>query len=313
MLHGGPTYPVRKASVIPPDRVYDPVDMAKRGRPPYADILTPREWEVLATLCEGLSNEEIAERLDITVRTARYHVSEILGKLGVSSREEAARWQPEKAPGWALLGAPFVFMWKKATFAGIAAAGAGATFVGVASVAALVAWGSLPTTDGVDTDMANVASPSVFETATPPSESPKSNSEIELVGVDIPLLARKGTILSEVPPGRSATITKEQAVALATTLPGVTAIDAVLVHVRNTVHDRDAWVVSLEGIMPGDPFEGIGEVILFVGFVDAATGENFITWRIRQPPPGGFPEPKGRPLFSPRQLSPPNSIGLDVD
>jgi DNA-binding NarL/FixJ family response regulator len=64
--------------------------MAGRGRPRHPDILTPREWEVLALLRDGLSNEKIAERLDITVRTARYHVSEILSKLGVASREEAA-------------------------------------------------------------------------------------------------------------------------------------------------------------------------------------------------------------------------------
>ena len=36
--------------------------MRRRGRPPYPDILTPREWEVLALLRQGLSNEEIAQR-----------------------------------------------------------------------------------------------------------------------------------------------------------------------------------------------------------------------------------------------------------
>ena len=39
--------------------------MAKRGRPRYPDILTPREWEVLALLREDLSNEAIGARLDI--------------------------------------------------------------------------------------------------------------------------------------------------------------------------------------------------------------------------------------------------------
>ncbi len=74
--------------------------MAKRGRPRHPDILTPREWEVLALVREGLSNEQIAERLGITERTARFHVSEILSKLGVSTRQEAAAWQPEERRSW---------------------------------------------------------------------------------------------------------------------------------------------------------------------------------------------------------------------
>src|SRR3989442_14848523 len=65
--------------------------MPKRGRPPHPDILTPREWEVLALLRERLTNRQIAERLAISVHAARYHVSEILSKLGVGTREEAAR------------------------------------------------------------------------------------------------------------------------------------------------------------------------------------------------------------------------------
>ena len=76
--------------------------MARRGRPKHPDILTPREWQVLDLLREGLTNEQIGERLGVTVHAARYHVSEILSKLGVSSREEAARWQPERRRWWSL-------------------------------------------------------------------------------------------------------------------------------------------------------------------------------------------------------------------
>lgn len=68
----------------------------RRGRPPHPDILTPREWEVLELLRQSLTNEEIAQRLDISVPGVKYHVSEILSKLHVSSREEAASWQPEE-------------------------------------------------------------------------------------------------------------------------------------------------------------------------------------------------------------------------
>ena len=51
--------------------------------------LTERELEVLSLLVEGLSNAEIAERLVVSVATAKFHVRGILSKLGVSSRTEA--------------------------------------------------------------------------------------------------------------------------------------------------------------------------------------------------------------------------------
>jgi DNA-binding CsgD family transcriptional regulator len=70
--------------------------MRRRGRPPYPDVLTPRQRQVLALLREGLSNEQIAERLGISLDGAKFHVSEILGRLGVGSRNEAAGWQPEE-------------------------------------------------------------------------------------------------------------------------------------------------------------------------------------------------------------------------
>jgi Tol biopolymer transport system component/DNA-binding CsgD family transcriptional regulator len=62
----------------------------RRGRPPHPELLTPREQEVLAFLRQGLTNQQIADRLGISLPGARYHVSEILSKLGVSSRQEAA-------------------------------------------------------------------------------------------------------------------------------------------------------------------------------------------------------------------------------
>jgi ATP/maltotriose-dependent transcriptional regulator MalT len=53
--------------------------------------LTTREVEVLTLLADGLRNAEIAERLYLTPKTVRHHVSAILGKLGVEKRTEAAR------------------------------------------------------------------------------------------------------------------------------------------------------------------------------------------------------------------------------
>jgi DNA-binding NarL/FixJ family response regulator len=64
-----------------------------RGAGDRADsILTPREREVLALVAQGRSNRAIAEELFISVKTASVHVSNILAKLGVASRTEAAAW-----------------------------------------------------------------------------------------------------------------------------------------------------------------------------------------------------------------------------
>jgi len=57
--------------------------------------LTPRQWQVLRLIREGMSNEQIALRLGISTDGVKFHVSEILGKLGVSNRNEAARWLTE--------------------------------------------------------------------------------------------------------------------------------------------------------------------------------------------------------------------------
>jgi DNA-binding NarL/FixJ family response regulator len=51
--------------------------------------LTDREWEVLELLKEGLSTDEIAERLFVTPVTVRSHVSGILKKLRVPDRAAA--------------------------------------------------------------------------------------------------------------------------------------------------------------------------------------------------------------------------------
>ncbi len=51
--------------------------------------LTPRELEVLTLLAEGLTQVEIADRLEITSKTVATHIERILGKLGVRSRAQA--------------------------------------------------------------------------------------------------------------------------------------------------------------------------------------------------------------------------------
>lgn len=54
------------------------------------EALTPKEREVLELIAQGQTNAEIAESLHITFPTAKSHVSAILSKLGVESREDAA-------------------------------------------------------------------------------------------------------------------------------------------------------------------------------------------------------------------------------
>ena len=62
------------------------------GRDDMTAELTARELEVLALVGEGRANKEIATELEISERTARTHVSNILRKLGLGSRTQAALW-----------------------------------------------------------------------------------------------------------------------------------------------------------------------------------------------------------------------------
>lgn len=57
---------------------------------PLPDVLTEREIEVLRLITHGLSNQEIALRLEITLKTVKAHVSSILQKLNLENRVQAA-------------------------------------------------------------------------------------------------------------------------------------------------------------------------------------------------------------------------------
>lgn len=67
----------------------------RKNEPQPVEPLTDREREVIALLGKGASNKDIATELYITERTARTHVSNILGKLGLTSRTQAALYAVE--------------------------------------------------------------------------------------------------------------------------------------------------------------------------------------------------------------------------
>jgi ATP/maltotriose-dependent transcriptional regulator MalT len=68
--------------------------------------LTPRERQVIALIAQGLSNRQIAEALTISEKTAEIHVGNILGKLGFSSRAQAAAYAVEHGLVTAARGTP---------------------------------------------------------------------------------------------------------------------------------------------------------------------------------------------------------------
>ena len=121
-----------------------------------SDILTPREREVLDLIRRGLTNEEIAHRLDISLDGAKYHVSQILSKLGVATREEAAALPlGERRRWWAAWP-----LWAKI-------AGAG-TVVAVIVGLTVLAWGVWQTQGGESETSASTGS-SLIVTSTVPS------------------------------------------------------------------------------------------------------------------------------------------------
>lgn len=63
-----------------------------RGRPPHPDLLTPGEWRVVEAVRHGMSNPQIARRRGVSIDAIKYHVSNVLQKLGFSSRAQLLRW-----------------------------------------------------------------------------------------------------------------------------------------------------------------------------------------------------------------------------
>jgi DNA-binding NarL/FixJ family response regulator len=86
MQGGSLLQPVIASRILRHVRQKDSLPAASR---PYYESLTERELEVLALLAQGMPNKEIAAQLIISERTAKFHVSSIMGKLGATNRTEA--------------------------------------------------------------------------------------------------------------------------------------------------------------------------------------------------------------------------------
>jgi DNA-binding NarL/FixJ family response regulator len=71
------------ATLLPHDERIDPTVNAPM------ESLTPRELEVLQLMARGLTNRQIARRLDISEHTVKFHAGSVLGKLSARSRAEA--------------------------------------------------------------------------------------------------------------------------------------------------------------------------------------------------------------------------------
>lgn len=58
----------------------------RRGRPPHDDILTPAEWAIADAVRHGMSNAQIAARRGISRDAVKFHLGNIVGKLGLADR-----------------------------------------------------------------------------------------------------------------------------------------------------------------------------------------------------------------------------------
>ncbi|MBF0372999.1 MAG: response regulator transcription factor, partial [Alphaproteobacteria bacterium] len=68
--------------------VFPFIDVARLASDPFAG-LTPRERELLSALAGGLTNQQMAGQLDISLNTVKFHLKNLYDKLGVSNRAQA--------------------------------------------------------------------------------------------------------------------------------------------------------------------------------------------------------------------------------
>lgn len=86
-----PTLAAARAADVDADAVMLADDRVEDDDAIVAELLTPREVQVLELLAEGLANKAIAERLHISDQTVKFHVASIAGKLGAANRTDVVR------------------------------------------------------------------------------------------------------------------------------------------------------------------------------------------------------------------------------
>jgi DNA-binding CsgD family transcriptional regulator/catechol 2,3-dioxygenase-like lactoylglutathione lyase family enzyme len=64
----------------------------RRGRPPHDDVLTPAEWKVTHAVQHGMTNRAIAERSGVSRNGIKFHIANVLGKLGLTDRKALRHW-----------------------------------------------------------------------------------------------------------------------------------------------------------------------------------------------------------------------------
>src|SRR5689334_608853 len=69
-----------------------PTARRSRGRPRHDDVLTPAEWRIAHAVKHGMTNRAIAERRGISTDAVKFHVANIIAKLGVKNRKELRQW-----------------------------------------------------------------------------------------------------------------------------------------------------------------------------------------------------------------------------
>jgi len=64
----------------------------RRGRPPHDDLLTPAEWRTVHAVQHGKSTRQIAHGRGVSIDAVKFHVANVLDKLGLSRRTALRGW-----------------------------------------------------------------------------------------------------------------------------------------------------------------------------------------------------------------------------
>jgi DNA-binding CsgD family transcriptional regulator len=164
--------------------------MASRDWPPEHTLnWTPRQREVLQLIAAGRTNPEIAETLGVSLAGAKWHVSEVISKLGVSCREQAAEYWRETNSVSARLSRGMSALAGLVTLKTAAGAVAAVTVVGAMAVgvATLTGSGAAGDDELAATTITPTSLPTPPDMYVPADASPRCSGEPSRQGVSIAL------------------------------------------------------------------------------------------------------------------------------